>query len=83
MNNIAEPRLTDAAIAHRQDVEALKDRGTISREFEVRSRAPHPDDLFIHISGADMPDDVPMHIWLKFKAEVLGYVSNKLKDLGT
>jgi len=72
MTMIDEPRLTDAAIAHRKDVEAM-----------LAPLPPHPDDLFIHISGADVPDNVPVHVWLKFKAEVYAYIANKLKDLGT
>lgn len=44
-------------------------------------RIPDPDDLGIYISKPH--NEVPYHVWLKFKADVLSYVANKLKDLGT
>jgi len=40
-----------------------------------------PDDLGIYI--AIPKEGVPYWVWLKFKAEVMAYVANKLKDLGT
>lgn len=74
-------RLTDAAIAAREDQRRMND--TINTEWGAlrRAEAPHPDDLFVHIPSIDV--DVPPHVWLKFKSEVLGYIANKLKDLGT
>jgi len=78
----AGERLTDSAIAHRQDV-ARQEAQVFQQLREVGPAAPHPDDLFIHIAGSDVPDSTTTAAWLKFKAEVLNYVAGKLKDLGT
>lgn len=81
---VTDEVLTDAAIAAREDQRRLQDQTNTEWGHARGDVAPgaHPDDLFIHISAKDV-NELPPHIWLKFKSEVLGYVANKLKDLGT
>jgi len=79
----AGERLTDSVKISGQPGVARQEAQGFQQLREVGPAALHPDDLFIHIAGSDVPDSTTTAAWLKFKAEVLNYVAGKLKDLGT